>query len=281
MTIEEADTAGLVLASQRIPFRFVRSEYQGVDILINVQDELRANHALFLYSEENQPCENVEPFLEKFNKTSSGIFISTLLLMIHMKTSASDSYHAEIVQRFGSSAEKIVDGSWYRCVTALFIHGDALHLAGNMAGIALFCSAVVSISGVGSGWLMILFSGATGNMLNAFFYQTHHVSIGASTAVFGAVGILSAIRATRLLQEKVSRIRALLPVGAGLALLGLLGSSEQTDVLAHFFGFCAGGVFGIFDTLYFRNIVSNTDFQWILLVTAVTLVAISWFFPGF
>jgi len=280
LTVEEADTVGLVLASQRIPYKFVRTDDQAIDILVDIRNETKANHVLLLYSEENQLQESIEPSLDKFNKSASGLFIATLLLLVHLKTSSSDAYHAEIVQRFGSSAERIVDGSWHLSVTALFLHGDTLHLAGNMAGIVLFCSAVVSICGLGTGWLMVLLSGTAGNLANAFFYQTEHISIGASTAVFGAVGILSTIRATRLFREKAPRIKALLPVGAGLALLGLLGSSEQTDVLAHFFGFCAGGVLGAIDVLLFRNAASNNDLQWILLVLAVFIVAISWLMPG-
>lgn len=280
LTVEEADTVGLVLASQKIPYKFVRTDDLAIDILVDIRNETKANHVLLLYREENEPQEGIEPFLEKFNKTTSGLFIATLLLTVHLKTSTSDAYHTEIVQRFGSSAEQIVNGSWHLCVTALFIHGDALHLAGNMVGIALFCSAVVSICGLGAGWLIILFSGTAGNLANAFFYQTHHISIGASTAVFGAVGILSAIRATRLLKEKAPRIKALLPVGAGLALLGLLGSSEQTDVMAHFFGFCAGGLLGAIDVQFFKNAHSNNDLQWILLVLAVAIVAMSWLMPS-
>jgi membrane associated rhomboid family serine protease len=63
------------------------------------------------------------------------------------------------------------------------------------------------------------------------------VSIGASTAVFGALGILSMLQ--------VPRRSAWLTLGAGVALLGLLGTSARADLLAHLFGFAAGVVEGL------------------------------------
>ena len=99
---------------------------------------------------------------------------------------------SDIIKHYGSSASQIIDGEHYRTITALFLHGDVLHLIGNMAGIALFGTAVCSITGWGVGWLMILFTGSIGNLLNAYFYQAGHRSIGASTAVFGCIGFLSA-----------------------------------------------------------------------------------------
>ena len=89
-----------------------------------------------------------------------------------------------------------------------------------------------------------LSSGIAGNVVNAVVYKAGHTSIGASTAVFGALGILSAWQVLRRVNQPGKRLKALLPLGAGLALLGFMGSSVHTDVLAHLFGFLSGIVIG-------------------------------------
>jgi membrane associated rhomboid family serine protease len=193
----------------------------------------------------------------------------------------SPSYHQDIVEKYGASAELILKGDMYRCSTALFLHGDYMHLLGNMAGIAFFCTAVISVMGIGLGWLMIVCSGITGNAINALFYQSHYISIGSSTAVFGSIGILAAYQCTRLLKEKGFHIhmKALLPMGAGITLLGLLGSSEHSDVTAHLFGYLSGSLFGFLYSLFVKHQLSES-FQSLCLFITVLILAISWYYPG-
>jgi membrane associated rhomboid family serine protease len=124
------------------------------------------------------------------------------------------------------------------------IHADLLHLVGNLVGIALFGAAVATLCGWGLGWLMVLVSGGLGNALNAVFFGADHLSVGSSTAIFGALGILSAIQFTRRIRLAGERLRALLPLGGGLALLAVLGTAQNSDLLAHLFGFAAGLILG-------------------------------------
>ena len=71
-----------------------------------------------------------------------------------------------------------------------------------------------------------------------------HRSVGASTAVFGAVGILAALSLVR--HRHYLQRRWLLPVAAALALLALLGTEgKNTDLGAHLFGFVSGIVLGL------------------------------------
>ena len=57
------------------------------------------------------------------------------------------------------------------------------------------------------------------------------------SAVFGALGTLSALQ--------VPRRRAWLTLGAGVALLGFLGTGARSDLLAHLLGFAAGVTEGL------------------------------------
>lgn len=277
---DDADTVTLVLASEGINFEFTHVSLNLIDITVEDGDKERALLAVSLYLKENESADLPEPFMEKFNRTTSGLFVSILLLLVHFKID-NPSYHQAIVEKFGASAELILKGEVYRCTTALFLHGDHMHLLGNMAGIAFFCTAVISVMGIGLGWLMILCSGTTGNAINALFYQGHHISIGSSTAVFGSIGILAAYRCTRLLKEKGFHInmKALLPMGAGFALLGLLGSSEHSDVTAHLFGYLSGSLFGFLYSLIAKHQLPKW-LQSLCLFITVMILAMSWYYPG-
>jgi hypothetical protein len=71
-----------------------------------------------------------------------------------------------------------------------------------------------------------------------------HSSVGSSTAVFAAVGILGAISMVRYRHHL--RRRWPLPVAAALSLLALLGTEgKQTDIGAHLFGFLFGFGLGL------------------------------------
>ncbi len=83
---------------------------------------------------------------------------------------------------------------------------------------------------------MILIAAMAGNGLNALVYQSGHHSIGASTAVFSALGIASMMQAAVKWRQPEKRKWAWLPPASALALLAFLGASLKTDILAHFFG---------------------------------------------
>lgn len=277
---DDADTVTLVLASEGIYFKFTHVSLNLIDITVEDIEKERALHAVSLYLKENEPADLPEPFMEKFNRSTSGLFVSILLLLVHFKID-NPAYHQIVVEKYGASAELILKGEVYRCTTALFLHGDHMHLLGNMAGIAFFCTAVISIMGIGLGWLMIVCSGISGNAINALFYQSQHVSIGSSTAIFGSIGILAAYRCTRLLKEKGFHIhmKALLPMGAGFALLGLLGSSEHSDVTAHLFGYLSGSLFGFLYSLIVKHQLPEW-LQSLCLFITVLILAMSWYYPG-
>lgn len=175
--------------------------------------------------------------------TLSGIAVALLLLCVHLSVSAS-SAPEDYIDVFGASAHHILDGEVYRCATALVLHADAAHIAGNMVGIVLFGGAVCTITGSGVGWLMILACGILGNLMNALAYETGHLSVGASTAVFGAVGILCTLQAVKAGTHGKDWKRTILVYGAGLALLAFMGASARSDLGAHLFGFLSGVLVG-------------------------------------
>ena len=72
------------------------------------------------------------------------------------------------------------------------------------------------------------------------------MSVGASTAVFGAVGLLSGLAVARRRQQQSPERRSWLPIGAGLAILAMLGTAgARVDLWAHLFGLLTGVALGI------------------------------------
>ena len=141
-------------------------------------------------------------------------------------------------------AGEVLDGAWWRTVTALSLHADIGHLLGNL----LMGSAVgffaVRLLGLGLAWTTIVAAGALGNAMNAVVQGAQHNSIGASTAVFAGLGLVSVFGWTRRrhLRDWAQRTAPL--IGGGLLLAYTGTGGECTDIVAHLTGFLAGAGFG-------------------------------------
>lgn len=137
------------------------------------------------------------------------------------------------------------EGEWWRPFTALWVHADMGHLLSNLSFGALLGWFVLKAYGVGWGWVWIFVSGVLANVaVAAAFWPERFAGVGASTAVFATVGLLVAHGVAWASGRGLRRHRSwLVPLGGGLALLGLFGSggeSADVDVAAHLFGFGAG-----------------------------------------
>jgi len=156
-----------------------------------------------------------------------------------------------VTDRFCNSSVALVqDGEWWRPFTSLFLHADGGHLLGNVAIGGIFCLMVAKLIGAWRAWPLILLAGTLANALNAWLrFPVSFESIGASTATFGALGILVG-HSTRLAWRHRSyrEFRPLLaPLLAGLMMVTWYGTSgENTDVAGHFLGVACGMAIGWF-----------------------------------
>lgn len=142
-------------------------------------------------------------------------------------------------------AGSVTSGEWWRVVTALTLHVDFGHIASNLVFGAVFGLFAGRYMGSGVAWTFILLSGAFGNALNAVIQPDSHRAVGASTAVFGALGLLAAWMVARRRFQRLKRAERWAPVMGAFMLLAYTGAGgERTDVLAHVTGFLAGGALG-------------------------------------
>ncbi|HET9157353.1 MAG TPA: rhomboid family intramembrane serine protease, partial [Myxococcaceae bacterium] len=120
--------------------------------------------------------------------------------------------------------------------------------------------------GPGLASVLLLLSGSAGTFAAAALIRHDFVSIGASTAVFGALGALAAL-------PRESR-RVWMPVIGGLALLALLGTSKRADVAGHVCGFVSGVLAGAAVSLL--PPLRNRAAQAALAVAAAAVPVVAW-----
>lgn len=158
--------------------------------------------------------------------------------------------HSLMDRAASSSVGLIGRGEWWRPFTALFLHADLPHLVGNLASGVIFAGLVSRSIGALPGWVLILSCGTLGNaMVSRLTYPEPFVSLGASTAVFAALGILCGTGVSEIFHERVRMpwMKIFTPLFAGLIILGWLGGGDgggNTDVLGHVCGFGSGVMAG-------------------------------------
>lgn len=270
----------LVLLARSIPFRTEPYE-RGKLLLIPVSHYALAKEELRLFEEENH---NWPPPLPVENPPQDNL-LATICILIALATfhnltqlniNLLDHHPVNWVALGNAHAGRILDGEWWRLITALTLHADWLHLFGNLVIGGLFIGRLCRDLGAGLGWSLLLASGLFGNLINAWVQQPDHRAVGASTAVFGAVGLLAAIGLVRYRLNL--RKRWPIPIAAALALLAMLGSSgEQTDLGAHLFGFTCGLGLG-FVAEYLMGLVGRpkAGLNRLLSLGCATLVLLAW-----
>ena len=146
-------------------------------------------------------------------------------------------------------AQAVFDrGEWWRPATALFLHSNLEHLLSNLLAGVFVISALLSTVGRRRGWILLGLASLAGNIAAAALnYPGPYRSIGASTAIFAAIGLLTG-RAIRVVGQSghPHRWRTMfIPLAAGLTVLGLYGAGGvHVDVFAHLSGFTAGLIVG-------------------------------------
>ena len=251
----------------------VRRQREGFVLSVPADQAEMAAAVLAAYESENAPRSQRERRVPPANLRAS-FSISAALAAFFLLT-GSRNPAVRWFDRGSADAELILAGELWRAVTALTLHADHAHLLSNAIACALFLSVVCGALGAGVGSALVLLAGAGGNLANALLHGSHHVSVGASTAVFAAVGVLGSVGVVQRRRRGTVGRRAWLPIAAAFSLLAMLGMSEHTDLWAHFFGFVAGCVVGPPVAIAFRK-PAPPAVQWALGGAALTVVVYCW-----
>jgi len=242
---ELAEEWALVLLSAGVSAR-VQGSREGFSLSVAPELSERAEAILATYERENPAADEPEaaPVTGGLHG-NAGFALAVALIAFQLVTGPRDP-SLPWFELGSADAERILAGELWRPVTALSLHADFAHVLGNALVGGFFMAALCGSVGPGVGFALLLAAGAGGNLLNAFLHTSRHVSVGASTAVFGAVGVLVGLGVARRQRLGLGSRRAWAPLAAGLGILAMLGTGGgRTDLWAHLFGLLTGAVIGL------------------------------------
>ena len=166
---------------------------------------------------------------------------------------------------------------WWRAITALTLHLDQEHLLGNLLFGVVAGVAAARLLGPGVAWAGILTAGALANYAEMLVAPPMHRALGASTAVFAALGLLAGMAWREQLSSRERAWYRWAPLIAGFCLLTLLGAgNEHVDVLGHGLGFLIGLSLGWASARLGISRNRNVSLQWVAGVGACLLVGLAW-----
>jgi len=269
-----ADEWAVVLAAIDVPCA-LREEPDGWTVLVAPADAVTALDALESYERENA-AEPTAPYEAPATRpiTFAGVYVALLLVAVFALSGARAGASAWFA-RGSADAGRMLAGEWWRAVTALTLHADAPHLLGNAIAAALLVSVVCQAVGLGVGLWLVLLAGTFGNVATALVQRGAHVSVGASTAIFGALGILAALRVLTPARLRLGARRPWVILATMLVLLVVFGTGPDVDVLGHLGGLLAGLASGLVATLAVRRPLAP-PVQWLLVVATAGVVAGAW-----
>jgi len=244
---------------------------------VGVADAPQAVRHLLQYEAENRPPPPPPPPPRLYAHAWVGCLIYTLVLLAVAWVLANGLVRLDAFDLGALDAARVQAGQWWRAWTALTLHLDGPHLAANLAAGVWFGYLAARQMGSGLAWLITVTGAAIANLLEGLLAAPEHVAVGASTAVFSALGAMSAYtwRERFALPQRWARRWG--PLVAGVILLGWTGSAgEGTDVVAHLAGFAVGALLGITAALPRVQALLARVPQGLSGAAALAQVAIAW-----
>jgi membrane associated rhomboid family serine protease len=237
----------------------------------------RAYEEISRYSAERSlPRRIAEPVIQTHSGAAIGVFFYVLILLAVAFSAGAQLFGADWLT--AGSLDANARSEWWRSVTALTLHLDQEHLLGNVLFGVVAGIAASRLLGPGVAWASILAAAAIANYIEALITPITHRAVGASTAVFAALGMLSGMawRQRLTLRERLWYRWA--PLIAGICLLTLLGAgSAHVDVLGHALGFLFGLAVG---WIYIRTDMPahrGRRRQLVAGAAALALICAAWF----
>ncbi|HEY6898276.1 MAG TPA: rhomboid family intramembrane serine protease [Rhodocyclaceae bacterium] len=201
------------------------------------------------------PQEAQREMHSRLNELSPWIPVTSLLTAINVlvylvlgnKGAGWATVSADKLLEYGGNFSALTsDGQWWRMVTAMFMHGGFSHLAFNMIALYLFGRTVERIHGPLPYLALYLAAGLAGGAAT-LLTKPAVVSVGASGAIFGLLGLLVAFYlADRSFLPAQAR-NTLAANAAVFAIYSLVQGfgNESIDNAAHIGGLLCGFLCGL------------------------------------
>lgn len=175
------------------------------------------------------------------------IIIINVVLYIITAYLSQDLMNADTYQLYhlgGNINYYTLNGEWYRLIASTFLHGGLIHLGFNM--FALFQLGILLEQFIGRKRFLTTYfvSGIGASLVSTYF--NFGISIGASGAVFGLLGLLFILLVTKKLNHDYKGqkhiLKQLIPIIIINLLIGF--SMPNIDNAAHIGGFAIGFLTG-------------------------------------
>ena len=265
--------ARLVLASAGIQCEVLHQRREWL-LVVSEVDATSAERELEAYLAENEFSDEDAP--SQMPVHGGSVWGVSVYCFVLIAVAIADA-RWDLVTVGRSLAGRVMSGEIYRTITALTLHSDLGHLVGNLAFGSLFGLLAGRVLGGGVAWSSIVAAGAIGNLANAAMRPPEHSSIGASTAVFAALGILVAHALKNFKHTRARRFRAAGPLIGGVCLFAYTGmGGENTDVNAHACGFVAGIALGFLVSWMPNRWLGDRNLQLTLGGAVIAIVMIAW-----
>lgn len=265
----------LVLAAIRIPHEIV-SDPLFCALIVPAEYSAKAADELRLYDEENPPRQPAPAVALDHQNGVPGV-VAYVVIVCAVAWLAGTSFLEQDWLRAGRIDGVLVRaGEWWRTVTALTLHSGLRHLLGNIVFGAAFGLLAGRLLGSGVAWLAIVLTASLGNAVNTLLLESTHRSIGASTAVFAALGLVAGFVWRGKLMSQDRWPYRVGPIVGGFALLMYTGTGDaNTDIGAHLMGFVCGFGGGVLLTLIRKRLVDQ-QLQLASAALALFVIVVAW-----
>lgn len=247
-------------------------------LLVVSRSDLEASAAeLEAYRRENADRSARRPAVPVFGGAVAGVWSYAGAIVLVAGLAAHGAFGLDWRAAGAMQAGEVMAGEWWRSVTALTLHLDAGHIVANLVFGAVFGLLAGRVFGGGVAWLAIVLAGSMGNVMNAAVQSPRHVSIGASTAVFAALGLIVAHALRPRMPVPETWLKRWSPLIGGGVLLAFTGvGGARTDVVAHVTGCFAGMLIGWSGCRLPARWLASRAVQAGAGIAAVILVAFAW-----
>ena len=172
------------------------------------------------------------------------IIINVLIFIVEIVRGATGSTQALLDMGATYTPYIIGEGQWYRLVTAMFLHFDFKHIAGNMFALFMIGPYIEAYFRKWKFAVIYFVSGFFGNLIymiientNAVRMSEYVVGVGASGAVFGLFGAMIVFTIDPLTRRAFPLVR-LIPALVLMLAPGI--GNPEINLTAHVAGLISG-----------------------------------------
>lgn len=244
----------LVLEAQAIEHEVVASSSEW-RILVAPADLARAYEEISRFAAEPAMRRPPSRYLQPFAGALYGSVGYGAVLLLVAYAAGAGLFHLDWLLRGALDSSPDAHLQWWRAITALTLHVDREHLLSNLLFGILAGVAASRLVGPGVAWGGATVAAGAANLLEMLISPATHRAIGASTAVFAMLGLVSGLASIESASPRERLWRRWAPVIIGACLLTLFGGGGQdpnqplppathVDVLGHLLGFVSGTAAG-------------------------------------